>query len=242
MTLPSYRGDAVNGLEFTAEARAPDPRRLLRVYNARRRTLNLVRAFATGGYADLRQVHAWNQDFVRAARRGQRYESLAREIDRALSFMRACGVDPESSGPCDFYSRTRRCCWSTSGADPHGLPHRPALRRVGALAVDRRAHPPAGRRARRVRVPGSNPIGVKLGPTTTPDDALALIERLDPDDEPGRLTFITRMGAGKVRDVLPTLVEKVTATGAQVAWVCDPMHGNTFEARRAATRPAASTT
>jgi 3-deoxy-7-phosphoheptulonate synthase len=231
ITLPTYRGDSVNGFEFTPEARVPDPDRLRRMYHASAATLNLVRAFTTGGYADLRQVHAWNQDFVRSSPSGQRYEALAREIDRAMHFMRACGVDPEEFRTVEFFSSHEALI----------LDYEAALTRVDSRTgqlYDVSGHMVwIGERTRqldgahvefasRIR----NPLGVKLGPATSPEDALALIERLDPEREPGRLTFITRMGADRVRDALPALVEKVTASGARVAWVCDPMHGNTFEA------------
>ncbi|MCX4749579.1 3-deoxy-7-phosphoheptulonate synthase class II [Kitasatospora sp. NBC_01287] len=231
VTLPVYRGDSVNGFEFTPESRRPDPERLKRMYNASAATLNLVRAFTTGGYADLRQVHAWNQDFVRNSPAGQRYERLAKEIDNALSFMQACGVAPEEFKTVEFFSSHEALV----------LDYETALTRVDSRTGDlydvsghmvwigERTRQLDGAHiefASRIR----NPIGVKLGPTTTVDEALTLIERLDPEREPGRLTFITRMGAGKVRDHLPALVEKVTASGAQPVWICDPMHGNTFEA------------
>ncbi|WP_208802797.1 class II 3-deoxy-7-phosphoheptulonate synthase [Microbispora triticiradicis] len=229
--LPAYRGDMVNGFDFTPEARRPDPHRLLRAYHSSAVTLNLARAFTKGGYADLRQVHAWNQDFVAESPAGRRYEQLAREIDQALAFMRACGADPEEFHTVEFYSSHESLI----------LDYDRALTRIDSrtgLPYDVSAHMVwIGERTRqldgahveffsRIR----NPIGVKLGPTTTPEEAIALIDKLNPDNEPGRLTFITRMGAGKVRDALPTLVEKVNASGATVAWVCDPMHGNTFEA------------
>ncbi|KAA9377878.1 3-deoxy-7-phosphoheptulonate synthase class II [Microbispora cellulosiformans] len=229
--LPAYRGDMVNGFDFTPEARRPDPNRLLRAYHSSAVTLNLARAFTKGGYADLRQVHAWNQDFVAESPAGRRYEQLAREIDQALAFMRACGADPEEFHTVEFYSSHESLI----------LDYDRALTRIDSrtgLPYDVSAHMVwIGERTRqldgahveffsRIR----NPIGVKLGPTTTPEEAISLIDKLNPDNEPGRLTFITRMGAGKVRDALPTLVEKVNASGATVAWVCDPMHGNTFEA------------
>jgi 3-deoxy-7-phosphoheptulonate synthase len=231
VTLPVYRGDSVNGFAFTPEARRPDPERLKRMYNASASTLNLVRAFTTGGYADLRQVHAWNQDFVRNSPSGQRYERLAKEIDNALSFMNACGVDPEEFRTVEFFASHEALV----------LDYETALTRVDSRTgklYDVSGHMVwIGERTRQLdhahiefasRI--SNPIGVKLGPTTTVDEALTLIDRLDPDRVPGRLTFITRMGAGKVRDRLPELVEKVTASGATPVWICDPMHGNTFEA------------
>ncbi|WP_106403712.1 class II 3-deoxy-7-phosphoheptulonate synthase [Actinocorallia populi] len=231
VTLPAYRGDMVNRLEFTPEARRNDPQRLLRAYYSAATTLNLTRAFTKGGYADLRQVHAWNQDFVAGSPAGQRYELLAGEIDRALTFMRACGADPEEFAEVDFYSSHEALI----------LDYERALTRIDArtgLPYDVSAHFLwIGERTR--QLDGAhveflrhirNPIGVKLGPTTTPDDALALVDKLNPEGEPGRLTFITRMGAGKVRDALPQLVEKVNGSGAPVVWLCDPMHGNTFEA------------
>ncbi|WP_035850178.1 class II 3-deoxy-7-phosphoheptulonate synthase [Kitasatospora azatica] len=231
VTLPVYRGDSVNGFEFTPESRRPDPERLKRMYNASAATLNLVRAFTTGGYADLRQVHAWNQDFVRNSPAGQRYERLAKEIDNALSFMQACGVAPEEFKTVEFYSSHEALV----------LDYETALTRVDSRTgelYDVSGHMVwIGERTRQLDHAHiefaskiRNPIGIKLGPTTTVDEALTLIERLDPEREPGRLTFITRMGAGKIRDHLPTLVEKVTASGAQPVWICDPMHGNTFEA------------
>jgi 3-deoxy-7-phosphoheptulonate synthase len=231
VTLPAYRGDAVNGYDFTEASRVPDPQRLVDVYNASAATLNLVRAFTTGGYADLRQVHTWNTDFVRDSVVGQRYEKLANEIDRAMAFMEAIGADPDEFHRVDFHSSHEALV----------LEYEHAMTRI-----DSRTEQPydvsghfvwIGERTRqldnahvellsRIR----NPIGVKLGPTTTADDALALAAKLNPTNEPGRLTFITRFGAQKIRDGLPDLVEKVTASGIDVAWVCDPMHGNTFEA------------
>ncbi|AWS48805.1 3-deoxy-7-phosphoheptulonate synthase class II [Streptosporangium sp. 'caverna'] len=229
--LPAYRGDMINGFDFTSESRVPDPWRLLQAYHSSAVTLNLVRAFTKGGYADLRQVHAWNRDFVSESPAGKRYEQLAREIDQALAFMRACGVEPEEFHSVEFYSSHEALI----------LDYDRALTRIDSLSglpYDVSAHMVwIGERTRqldgahveffsRIR----NPIGVKLGPTTTAEEALALVEKLNPDNEPGRLTFITRMGASKIREHLPSLVEKVTANGAQVAWICDPMHGNTFEA------------
>ena len=231
VTLPVYRGDSVNGFAFTEASRRPDPERLKRMYNASASTLNLVRAFTTGGYADLRQVHAWNQDFVRNSPSGQRYERLAKEIDNALSFMNACGVNPEEFRTVEFYASHEALV----------LDYETALTRTDSRTgklYDVSGHMVwIGERTRQLdhahiefasRI--SNPIGVKLGPTTTVDEALTLIDRLDPEREPGRLTFITRMGKDKVRDRLPELVQKVTASGAQVVWICDPMHGNTYEA------------
>jgi 3-deoxy-7-phosphoheptulonate synthase len=228
--LPTYRGDAVNGLEFTAAARTPDPQRMLRACHYSAATLNLCRAFTQGGYADLRQLHTWNTDFVAASPAGQRYEALAGEIDRALTFMHASGIDPAEFRTVEFYSSHEALL----------LEYERAMTRIDSrtgLPYDTSAHFPwIGERTR--ALDGAhieffrhvrNPIGVKLGPSTTPQDALALADRLNPDNEPGRLTFITRMGASRIRSALPPVVAKVTASGAQVAWVCDPMHGNTTE-------------
>ena len=228
--LPVYRGDAVNGIEFTAASRTPDPGRLLDAYHCASTTLNLCRSLAAGGFADLRQVHAWNTDFVVASPAGQRYEALAGEIDRALTFMHASGIDPAEFRTVEFYSSHEALL----------LEYERAMTRIDSrtgLPYDTSAHFPwIGERTR--ALDGAhieffrhvrNPIGVKLGPSTTPQDALALADRLNPDNEPGRLTFITRMGASRIRSALPPVVAKVTASGAQVAWVCDPMHGNTIE-------------
>ena len=231
VTLPAYRGDAVNGFDFTEAARVPDPQRLVEVYHASASTLNLVRAFVTGGYADLRQVHTWNTDFVRESPVGRRYERLASEIDRALTFMKAIGADPDEFHRVDFHSSHEALVLEYEHALTRIDSRTPQPYVVSAhfLWIGERTRLLDGAHVEllsRIR----NPIGVKLGPTTTPDDALALASKLNPDNEPGRLTFITRMGAGKIRDRLPELVEKVTAAGVTVAWVCDPMHGNTFEA------------
>ena len=230
VTLPAYRGDAVNGLEFTAESRTPDPQRLVKVYNTSAATLNLVRAFTQGGFADLRRVHEWNKGFIKDSKFGEKYEQVANEIGRALSFMESAGVDPNEFKAVDFYASHEALI----------IEYEKALTRIDSrteLPYDVSGHFIwIGERTR--QMDGAhidfaskvrNPIGVKLGPKTTVEDALALIEKLDPTREPGRLTFITRMGASKIREILPALVEGVTKSGAQVLWVCDPMHGNTFE-------------
>jgi 3-deoxy-7-phosphoheptulonate synthase len=228
VTANSYLGDGVNELVFDVEARRPDPHRLIEAYNASSAALNLVRAFTQGGYADLRQVHAWNQDFVRDSQAGQRYERWAADIDRALSFMQACGTDPEEFRRVDFYAAHEALV----------LDYEKPLVRIDSrtgnpysvsghfLWVGERTRDPEGAHVDFVATI-HNPIGVKLGPKTDPDDVLRLLDRLDPDHTPGRLTFITRMGSGTVRDVLPKIVSKVEASGHQVTWVCDPMHGNT---------------
>jgi 3-deoxy-7-phosphoheptulonate synthase len=231
LELSSYFGDGVNGLSFDPESRRPDPQRLLRSYHTASATLNLVRAFTQGGYADLRQVHAWNQDFVAETPAGDRYEKVAGEIDRALSFMAACGADPEEFKRVEFFA----------GHEALVLDYEKALTRVDSRTgkvYDVSGHFVwVGERTRQLdgahvdfaaRV--ANPVGVKLGPTTTPEFAVELCDRLNPERVPGRLTLITRMGAGTIREALPPIVEKVTASGHPVVWVCDPMHGNTREA------------
>ena len=229
--LPAYRGDMVNDLPFDVASRTPDPSRMVEAYHRAAATLNLVRAFTQGGYADLRQVHAWNTDFVRDSSAGERYERIASQIDRAMAFMRAIGADPEELHRVEFYA----------GHEALVLDYERALTRIDSrtdLPYDVSGHFVwVGERtrqldgahvdfARRIR----NPIGVKVGPTTTPEQAVELVERLDPEGDAGRLTLIARMGARRVRDVLPPLIEKVAAAGHPVVWVCDPMHGNTFEA------------
>jgi 3-deoxy-7-phosphoheptulonate synthase len=231
VSLPAYRGDAVNGLEFTPESRQPDPMRLVQTYHASAATLNLVRAFTQGGYADLRQVHSWNQDFVSESTPGKRYEEMAEEIDRALSFMTACGADPEEFKRADFYASHEALL----------LDYEKPLTRVDSRTgnlYDVSGHFVwVGERTR--ELDGAhidfvskikNPIGVKVGPKTTESDILGLLEKLNPEKVPGRLMFITRMGAGNIRNVLPKLVAAVQKTDHPVLWVCDPMHGNTTEA------------
>lgn len=231
VSLPSYRGDAVNGLEFTQESRQPDPMRLVQTYHASAATLNLVRAFTQGGYADLRQVHSWNQDFVSESAPGKRYEEMAEEIDRALSFMTACGADPEEFKRADFYASHEALL----------LDYEKPLTRIDSRTgnlYDVSGHFVwVGERTR--ELDGAhidfvskikNPIGVKIGPKTTEADILGLLEKLNPEKIPGRLMFITRMGAGNIREVLPKLAAAVQKTDHPVLWVCDPMHGNTKEA------------
>jgi 3-deoxy-7-phosphoheptulonate synthase len=221
----SYRGDMVNDL--TGD-RTPDPRRILRAYNTAASTLNLLRAFAGGGLASLNRVHSWNTEFAASTDTGSRYEQLAAEIDRAVQFMRACGVRDAALDSVELYA----------GHEALILDYERALTRVeDGLAYDLSGHFVwIGERSRQLdgahvdfvsRI--QNPIGVKLGPSTSPEWAAEVVERLDPHGVPGRLTLITRMGSAQVRDVLPAIIEKVTSTGHLVVWQCDPMHGNTEE-------------
>ena len=226
VTLPAYRGDIVNGYDFTEVSRQPDPGRLLQGYHTAASTLNLIRAFTQGGFADLREVHSWNKGFAQNPA-NQRYERMAADIDRAIKFMEAAGADFDELKRVEFFTGHEGLLMDYE---------RPMTR------IDSRTDTPyntsahflwIGERTR--ELDGAhvdyfskirNPIGVKLGPTTSPDIALALIDKLDPNREPGRLTFITRMGAGKIRDALPPLLEAVRDSGATPLWVTDPMHGN----------------
>ena len=231
ITLPAYRGDAVNDLEFNEKSRTPDPNRMVKVYNTSSATLNLVRAFTQGGFADIRHVHEWNKGFIKDSKIGPRYEAMAKEIGRALAFTKSAGVDPEAFKTVDFYSSHEALI----------LEYEKALTRIDSRtgdAYDVSAHFIwIGERTRQLdgahldfAAKVKNPIGVKLGPKTTADEALAINKKLNPDNEPGRLTFITRMGAGKIRETLPAIIDVVTKSGAKILWVCDPMHGNTYEA------------
>ncbi|WP_396657872.1 class II 3-deoxy-7-phosphoheptulonate synthase [Microbacterium sp.] len=226
VTLPAYRGDIVNGYDFTEGSRQADPSRLLKGYHTASSTLNLIRAFTQGGFADLREVHSWNQGFAKNPA-NQRYEGLAAEIDRAIKFMEAAGADFDELTRVEFYTGHEGLLMDyerpmTRIDSRTGTPYNTSAH---FLWIGERTRDLDGAHVdyfSRIR----NPIGVKLGPATTPETALALIDRLDPDREPGRLTFITRMGAGRIRDALPPLLQAVKDSGATPLWVTDPMHGN----------------
>ena len=226
VTLPAYRGDIVNGYDFTPESRTANPERLLQAYNTSVATLNLIRAFTTGGFADLREVHRWNQGFAKNPANVE-YEAMANEIDRAIKFMAACGADFDALKTTEFfvsheallmdYERPMTRIDSRTGSpyntSAHFLWIGERTRELDGAHVDFLS---------RVR----NPIGVKLGPTTDVDTMKKLIDKLDPEREPGRLTFITRMGAGKIREALPPLLEAIKGMDANPLWITDPMHGN----------------
>ncbi|MCB5908045.1 3-deoxy-7-phosphoheptulonate synthase class II [Streptomyces sp. SF28] len=231
ITLPSYRGDCVNGNEFTTEARTPDPRRLGLMYQCSAATLNLVRSLTAAGHPELGQVQARNREFVLRSPVGERYERLVGEVETALALARAYGLErPARPAPPFFVSHEALLLDYESAltrVDPAtGHRYAGSGHMVWIGERTRRADGAHIEYAARIR----NPIGVKLGPATRPEDALALIDRLDPHREPGRLTFIIRMGSDRVRDALPPLIEAVRRSGALVAWVCDPMHGNTYTA------------
>ncbi|MBV8133053.1 MAG: 3-deoxy-7-phosphoheptulonate synthase class II [Alphaproteobacteria bacterium] len=229
-TLPSYRGDIINSLDFDAAAREPDPARMIQAYSQSAATLNLLRAFAQGGYADLHRVHTWNQDFVADSPQGERYRALADRLTETLDFMAACGLNSDTTPQIretEFYTCHEGLF----------LSYEEALTRIDSTTgdwYDCSAHLVwIGDRTR--QVDGAhvefmrgikNPIGMKCGPTLEPDDLLRLIERLNPENEPGRLTLITRMGSDKVEEKLPPLLRAIKREGCEVVWCIDPMHGN----------------
>ena len=230
--LPVYRGDIVNGTEFTPEARIPDPRRQLEAYRQSAATLNLLRAFATGGYANLSNAHQWMLSFVKDSPQSKRYQELADHITEALGFMRACGIDPE------LHPELRLTDFFTSH-EAHLLGFEQALTRVDSTTGDwyccsghmvwigdrtRQADHAHVEFCRGIK----NPLGLKTGPSQKPDELMRLIDILNPENEPGRLTLICRVGADKAGDLLPPLVRAVKREGRSVVWSCDPMHGNTI--------------
>jgi 3-deoxy-7-phosphoheptulonate synthase len=239
--LPSYRGDIVNGPEFTEEARIPDPKRQLEAYRQSAATLNLLRAFATGGYANIQNAHQWMLGFVKDSPQSDRYEALATRLTETLDFMRACGIDPEvhpEMRTTDFYTSHEALL----------LGYEQAMTRVDSTSGD--WYDTSGHMVwigDRTRQPDhahvefcrgiKNPIGVKCGPSSTPEGLLKLLEILDPEHEVGRITLIARFGAGKAAEHLPRLIRAVKQDGRKVVWSCDPMHGNTVSANGYKTRP-----
>jgi 3-deoxy-7-phosphoheptulonate synthase len=233
VTLPSYRGDNINGMEFTPESRLPDPERLIKAYSQSAATLNLIRAFANGGYADLHNVHRWMVGFVADSPQGKRYQEIADRISEAIAFMEACGITPLS------VPQVRQVDVYTSH-EALLLGYEEAMTRVDSttgdwydtsahfLWIGDRTRQPDGAHvefARGIK----NPVGIKCGPSLDPDELLKLLDILNPADEPGRITLIARFGADKVATGLPKLVRAVTKAGRNVVWSCDPMHGNTLK-------------
>ncbi|HKP27253.1 MAG TPA: 3-deoxy-7-phosphoheptulonate synthase class II [Dongiaceae bacterium] len=231
--LPSYRGDIVNGMDFNAEARVPDPERLVQSYNQSAATLNLLRAFAQGGFADLHKVHRWNLEFVADSPAGERYQELASRLSETLEFMAACGLTSETVPQIretEFYTSHEALL----------LHYEQALTRVDSLTgkwygcsahllwIGDRTRNLDGAHVEYMKGV-QNPIGLKCGPSLEPDDLLRLIDALNPQNIPGRLTLIARMGHEKVEAKLPALVRAVKRHGAKVVWSSDPMHGNTIK-------------
>ena len=234
--LPSYRGDMINAMPFTEKDRVPDPKRLLRVYEQSAATLNLLRAFAQGGLADLTKVHSWVTEFLSGTPQADRFQELAGRIEESLNFMRACGITPETARPLaetDFYTSHESLLLNYEEA----LTRRDTITNekdwyatsAHMIWIGDRTRQPDGAHAEYMRGI-ANPIGLKCGPSLDPDELVRLIETLNPDNVPGRLTLIARMGADKVRAGLPPLLKAVKASGAKVVWCCDPMHGNTIKA------------
>jgi 3-deoxy-7-phosphoheptulonate synthase len=232
-TLPSYRGDAVNEIEFTDDARQPNPKRLLKTYNQSAATLNLLRAFTLGGFADLNKVQLWNQEFISSSSQGKKYQKIATSIDDALQFMNAVGISS------DRYASLRMAELYTSH-EALLLGYEQALTRKDSISgdwYDCSAHFLwIGNRTRQIDgahvefLSGvKNPIGIKAGPSLTPDELVALAHKLNPENEFGRLTVITRMGADKINDYLPQLINRATSENLNLLWICDPMHGNTYK-------------
>jgi len=234
VTLPSYRGDNVNGMDFTAEARLPDPERMLKAYTQSAATLNLLRAFAMGGYADLHEVHRWNLGFVERSPLGERYRELADRLSETLDFMAACGLTSETT------PQIRETSFYTSH-EALLLPFEQALTRIDSTSGDwydvsahmlwigDRTRQPDGAHVEFLRGV-KNPIGIKCGPSLDPDELIQLLDILNPTDIAGRITLICRMGADKVEAALPRLIRAVERAGRKVVWSCDPMHGNTVKA------------
>ena len=231
--LPSYTGDIINGIQFDETKRQPDPERLLKAYSQAASTLNLLRAFADGGYADLRHVNSWNMGFVKSGPQGERYRYLAHQIQESLNFMEALGITSSNT------PQLRRVSYYTSH-EALLLPYEEALTRVDSTSGDvynTSAH--FVWIGDRTRFKDSahvefcrgiqNPIGIKCGPSLNPDDLIQFLDILNPKDEAGRITLITRFGHNKVKDYLPQLIRKVQEEGRSVVWSCDPMHGNTIK-------------
>lgn len=234
VTLPSYMGDAVNG--FAADQRDPDPHRLVEAYQHSASTLNLIRAFTMGGFADLTKVHEWNKGFS-SNPAYQRYTRLAAEIDRAMAFIRAAGAYTDNLRTVEMFSSHEALLLDYEHAMTRidSRTGRPYNTGAHFLWIGERTRDPQGAHVEMLSHV-ENPIGVKLGPTVSVDEVRRLIDKLNPEGKPGRLTFITRMGAAKIREALPPIVEGVVADGRPVAWMSDPMHGNTITAGNFKTR------
>jgi 3-deoxy-7-phosphoheptulonate synthase len=226
--LPSYRGDMVNALEATAESRRPDPGRLVRAYANAAAAMNLTRAITGAGLADLHRLHEWNMDFVRRSSAGERYERVGTEIDRSLRFMSACGVDDSSLRTVDLFASHEMLVIDYERALLRLDEGRLFLLSAHQLWIGDRTRQLDGAHVALAALI-ANPIGVKIGPSITPEEAVELVERLDPERVDGRVTLVSRMGNEHVRDHLPPIVEAVSRTGHRVVWQCDPMHGNTEE-------------
>ena len=231
--LPSYRGDAVNDINFNEDSRKQNPKRLLRTYNQSAATLNLLRAFTTGGFADLNKVHVWNQEFIAQSPQGKRYEEIANSIDDALIFMKAVGINSDNTSAlklAEFFTSHEALLLGYE----HALTRQDSLTgkwyncSAHFLWIGDRTRQPNGAHVEFLSGV-DNPIGIKVGPTINEEELIALCEKLNPENEWGKLTLISRMGADTVRSKLPPLIKIIKESGQKVLWVCDPMHGNTYK-------------
>jgi 3-deoxy-7-phosphoheptulonate synthase len=231
--LPSYRGDAVNDINFNEESRKQNPKRLLRTYNQSAATLNLLRAFTTGGFADLNKVHVWNQEFIAQSPQGEKYEEIANSIDDALTFMKAVGITSDNTSAlklAEFFTSHEALLLGYE----HALTRQDSLTEkwyncsAHFLWIGDRTRQPNGAHVEFLSGV-DNPIGIKVGPTINKEELISLCEKLNPENEWGRLTLISRMGADTVRSKLPPLIKAIKESGQKVLWVCDPMHGNTYK-------------
>ena len=231
--LPSYRGDAVNNINFNEDSRKQNPKRLLRTYNQSAATLNLLRAFTTGGFADLNKVHVWNQEFIAQSPQGKRYEEIANSIDDALIFMKAVGINSDNTSAlklAEFFTSHEALLLGYE----HALTRQDSLTgkwyncSAHFLWIGDRTRQPNGAHVEFLSGV-DNPIGIKVGPTINEEELITLCEKLNPENEWGKLTLISRMGADTVRSKLPPLIKTIKESGQNVLWVCDPMHGNTYK-------------
>ena len=231
--LPSYRGYAVNDINFNEESRKQNPKRLLRTYNQSAATLNLLRAFTTGGFADLNKVHMWNQEFIAQSPQGKKYEKIANSIDDALTFMKAVGITSDNTSAlklAEFFTSHEALLLGYE----HALTRQDSLTEkwyncsAHFLWIGDRTRQPNGAHVEFLSGV-DNPIGIKVGPTINKEELISLCEKLNPENEWGRLTLISRMGADTVRSKLPPLIKAIKESGQKVLWVCDPMHGNTYK-------------
>ena len=231
--LPSYRGDAVNDINFNEDSRKQNPKRLLRTYNQSAATLNLLRAFTTGGFADLNKVHMWNQEFITQSPQGKRYEEIANSIDDALIFMKAVGINSDNTSAlklAEFFTSHEALLLGYE----HALTRQDSLTgkwyncSAHFLWIGDRTRQPNGAHVEFLSGV-DNPIGIKVGPTINEEELITLCEKLNPENEWGKLTLISRMGADTVRSKLPPLIKTIKESGQKVLWVCDPMHGNTYK-------------
>ena len=231
--LPSYRGDAVNNINFNEDSRKQNPKRLLRTYNQSAATLNLLRAFTTGGFADLNKVHVWNQEFIAQSPQGKRYEEIANSIDDALIFMKAVGINSDNTSAlklAEFFTSHEALLLGYE----HALTRQDSLTgkwyncSAHFLWIGDRTRQPNGAHVEFLSGV-DNPIGIKVGPTINEEELITLCEKLNPENEWGKLTLISRMGADTVRSKLPPLIKTIKESGQKVLWVCDPMHGNTYK-------------